>query len=200
MGKINGTTKPFNFDYDSEEFYDAIEHFAVNGYTDKEICFELAKKFDSSLAEGTFRNFKFEKDENGNLTARAQKINAALARGREAVNRAARATYIQLALGQRTVKTTTNQRFRMKDGTLTENELVSTTETELPPNMQALSTWLFNHDKEWKQMIIDQKKAMIEAGAGNVANEIPNEIQINVTYNQKEDLELQQKFERQSQE
>jgi len=199
MGKIKGKTKSFNFDYDGEEFYQAIEQFAAQGFTDKAIAYELAKKFDSSLAEGTFHNLKTQK-KNGKLTDRAARICEALARGREKINQAARATYLQMALGQRKVKTTTNQRFRMKDGTLTEDELVSTTETELPPNMQALSTWLFNHDAEWKQMIIEQKKTMADAGNGDIASEIPNEIQINVTYNQKEDLELQQKFERPSQE
>lgn len=195
MGK-QGKTRPFKFDYDSEDFYKEIERLAASGYTDQSIAYGLTEKFGESLSPETFSRLKNEKDADGQFVERAIQIRQALARGRDAVNRAVRATYLQMALGQRKLKSVTHQRFRLKDGTLTEDELVSTTETDVQPSLQALSTWLFNHDEEWHSTVIARKREESEAGVGN---EIPAEVNVRITYNQKSDLELQEKYDKQSQ-
>lgn len=191
-----GKTRPFKFDYNSEEFYAEIERLALNGYTDQSIAYGLVEKFGVSLRPQGFSEFKNEKDEAGALTDRARRITEALARGRDKVNQAVRATYLQMALGQRKVKSQTTQRLRLPGGTLTDDEVISTTETEIQPSLQALSVWLFNHDKDWRDNVIAHKREEAEAGA---ENEIPAEVNVRITYNQRADLELQKKFEKPSQ-
>ena len=41
----------------------------------------------------------------------------------------------------------------MPDGTVTDEEDIQTTvnEIEQPPNIQALTTWLYHHDEEWRK-------------------------------------------------
>lgn len=199
--KKKKTTRPEKFDYTGEEFLSAIESFAEQGYTDASIAYALGDKFDGvRLNPEYFSRIKNEKGKNGKLTKRAQAISQALARGRVNVNAAVRATYLQMALGQRTVKTTITRRLRAKDGLDFEDrdaEVVETTEMELAPNMQALSTWMYNHDNEWHEAILRRKKE--EAILASAEDDGETEVNVNITYNQKSDLELQEKLKKPSQ-
>ena len=187
------------FDYTGKAFLSAIEDMARQGYCDASIAYGLATKFDGARLDPTYFNkLKNEKDKNGKPTRRGIAISQALARGRVDVNAAVRATYLQMALGQRTVKTTVTQRLRNKYGELTDDELVSTTEQEIAPNMQALATWLYNHDSDWRESVIARKQeereaAMAESETG------PTEVSVDITYNQKSDLDLQEKMTKPSQ-
>ncbi len=133
------------WDYESEEFANAIENFAKKGLTDKEIAMEI------SLNPTYFLELKSKYDS----------ISDALARGRPKINSAVRQKYLAVALGGLKRKTTTRKipgRFDdesdiHKDGMI----LLETTE-ELAPNAQALASWLFNHDEEWRKKVIDGKK------------------------------------------
>lgn len=182
------------FDYTGEAFLSALEDMARQGFCDASIAYGLATKFDGARLDPTYFNkLKNEKDKSGKPTRRGLAISQALSRGRVDVNAAVRATYLQMALGQRTVKTTVKQRIRTKDGELTDDELVTTTEQEIAPNMQALATWLYNHDADWRENVIARKQeerdaAMAESESG------PTEVSIDITYNQKSDIELQEKL------
>lgn len=190
--------RPPKFDYDNPEFYQHIQDLASMGYTDTSIAQELAKKYGETLTPETFSRFKHEKRKNGEPTPRSKMLNQALVRGRDTLMQMARSTYFQMALGQRTVKTITRQRIRTQDGALTDDEVISTQEMELAPNMQALATMLFNHDDEWRENILRHKQAEAEAAEAK-AKELPSVVNLRITYNQKSDLELQEKFKKPSQ-
>lgn len=133
------------WDYESEEFSNAMENYAMKGLTDKEIAIEV------SLNPTYFLELKSKYDS----------ISDALARGRAKINSAVRQKYLAVALGGLKRKSTTRKlpsmmesgRYIQEDGMV----VMETTE-ELPPNPQALATWLFNHDEEWRKKVIDGKK------------------------------------------
>ncbi len=136
---------------------------------------------------------------------------------------AARSTYYQMALGQRRVKTVRksavskrcpccydNDMVPKEDcqrcgGTgwynLTDKVITEDTEMELAPNMQALATFLYNNDPEWRENVLKMKREEAEAAAaaGGAGDGLPTAVNIRITYNQKEDLALQEKFKKPSQ-
>lgn len=79
-----------------------------------------------------------------------------LARGRRKINSIVRGAYLKAALGGKKLKnkSTTTRRMRLPDGTLTDEEDIQTTvsEIEQPSNIQALATWLYHHDEEWRKI------------------------------------------------
>lgn len=168
-------TRPPKFDYESKAFLDYIEDLAQKGYTDKNISFALIQKFGETLTPQKFNEFKNEKDKEGNPTERGKKISEALARGRAKLNLIARDTYFKAALGGKKVKDIyrifaeykcgcggSDRNCEMCHGTgrvVSENKaVVQEVERVLPANLQALGTWLFNHDEEWRDKIIEGKK------------------------------------------
>lgn len=183
--KANGK---FKFDYNGDEFYEEIERLASQGYTDASIAYGLADRFGVGLVPQTFSTFRNERTKEGELTRRAQRINEALAHGRGTLMQAARLTYIQMALGQRVVKTS------LKDG---EGNTTQVTEMEVAPNMQALATLLFNHDDEWRENILRKRREEAEASSSGEGG-LPSTVNVRITYNQKSDLELQDKFRKPS--
>lgn len=209
------------FDYSSPAFYDAIEKLAAAGYSDASIAYGLADEFGGKgLSPKTFSNMKNELDDKGEPTERNKGINAALARGRSGILQAARSTYYQMALGQR--KTSVVRRNAVqkrcpccydndmtpKDdcpkcgGTgwyyLTDKVITEESEMEIAPNMQALATLLYNNDAEWRENILRKKREEAEAAAaaGEGGDGLPTAVNIRITYNQKEDLLLQEKFKK----
>lgn len=93
-----------------------------------------------------------------------------------------------MALGQRVVKTST------KDG---DGNTTQVTEMEVAPNMQALATLLFNHDDEWRENILRKRREEAEASSSGEGG-LPSTVNVRITYNQKSDLELQDKFRKPS--
>lgn len=149
--------RPKKFDYDSDDFYDEILALAMQGLTDAEIADALEDRFGQSLDPETFNCMK-----NGNYISwneeenarRSERLLKALARGRRKINSLVRGAYLKGAIGGKKVKSKTVVRRKLKiDGAYTEDEEIQTseTETEMPYNMQALATWLFNHDEEWRR-------------------------------------------------
>ena len=123
--------RPKKFDYDSDDFYDEILALSMQG-------------------NGTYEAWSDE--ENERRSARLCKV---LARGRRKINSIVRGAYLKAALGGKKIKNKTVTTRKLKiDGVYTEDEEIQTTEgeTELPPNMQALSTWLYHHDEEWRRV------------------------------------------------
>lgn len=146
------------FDYDSDDFYDEILALAMQGLTNAEIATMLEEKFGESLSPEAFSSMvngvydKWTDEENERRSGKLVKV---LTRGRNKVNGIVRGAYLKAAIGGRKVKgkSVTKRRLRV-NGELTDDEEIQTTETEneLPPNLQALATWLYHHDKEWRRI------------------------------------------------
>lgn len=150
--------RPKKFDYDSDDFYDEILALSMQGLTDAEIADALDDKFGVSLSPEVFycmKNGNYEAwsdDENERRSARLSKV---LARGRRKINSIVRGAYLKAAIGGKKIKSKSVTKRKLKiDGRYTDDEEIQTTEgeTELPPNMQALSTWLYHHDPEWRKV------------------------------------------------
>ncbi len=127
------------YDYSSKEFTDRLEEFAKKGYTDKEIAFEL------DLNQTHFSELKNSVTE----------MSEALARGRAKINNIVRQRLLQVGLGGIKTKRITRRKLEGLEG---EGEVVLIEETELAPNANVLSTWLFNHDPEWRDAVLEGKR------------------------------------------
>lgn len=159
------------FDYDSVDWYLEIQRLAFNGATNAEIADGLADKFKNTLCPQTFSEMingeykGWTKEEN---KRRSSKLSEVLARARRKNLFAVRNAYLTAALGGKKLKNkaTTKRKLKLPDGTVTDTEDVQTTDTEVEmgPNMQALSTWLYHHDPEWRK---------VERKQDEDANEIP---------------------------
>lgn len=146
------------FDYKDEAFYEEIETLAKQGLKDSEIAYMLASKFGVDLNPQVFSRMKGGKydgwSEEDN-DKRSVKICQRLERGRELINAIVRGKFLKSALGGQKVKgKVTTKRHMVVDGVQTEDLVVETRESEqeLPPNIQALSTWLYHFDKDWREI------------------------------------------------
>ena len=138
--------RPPKFDYDSDDFYDEILALSMQGLTDAEIADALEDKFKTSLSPERFNCMKngtyeaWSEKENERRSARLCKV---LARGRRKINSIVRGAYLKAALGGKKLKnkSTTTRRMRLPDGTLTDEEDIQTTvsEIEQPSNIQVVS-------------------------------------------------------------
>ena len=170
--------RPRKFDYDSDDFYDEILALALQGLSDAEIADALQDKFGQSLDPETFSCMKngnyinWSEEENQRRSDRLIKV---LARGRRKTTSVVRGAYLKAALGGKKLKTRTVVTRRLKiDGAYTDDEEIQTseTETEMPYNVQALATWLYHHDPEWRKV---QRKQDTEA------SEIPVDVKKGVS-------------------
>ena len=133
--KHPGGRKP-KFDYRGEEFLSQVETYAKKGFTDREIAFALG------LAPQTFCEKKNEHSE----------LCEVLARGRATITAAVRAKFLAVALGGIKTKSTVVRKLKDLDGNLTGEEELQVSESELAPNLQAMSVWLYHHDEEWRRV------------------------------------------------
>ena len=146
------------FDYNGDAFYDEIEQLAKQGQKDSEIAYALGLKFGVDLNPQVFNRMKNGKYENWNEdenAERGKRITQSLVRGREFINAIVRGRFLKCALGGVKVKgKTTTKRHMVVDGVMTDDIVVETRETEqeTPPNVQALSTWLFHYDMTWREI------------------------------------------------
>ena len=139
-------------DYDSEEFYQDIYAFAMQGLNDGEIADKLNLDPDTfgAMKGGIYHVWNEEQNKE-----RSSKIVGVLGRARRSVNGIIRGRYLKAALGGIKTKNKTTTKRKLKiNGEYTDDEEVMTseTETELPPNMQALATWLYHHDPDWRKV------------------------------------------------
>jgi hypothetical protein len=145
--------RPPKYDYDDDKFYLDIFEAAVRGLNDAEIADEM------NLTPAAFycmKNGNYDKWSEEENARRSERLVNVLAHGRRKTNSIVRGAYLKAALGGKKVKdvSTTTRKLRDNNGNLTDTEEVSTTtvERELPPNMQALATWLYHHDEEWRKI------------------------------------------------
>lgn len=150
--------RPPKFDYDSDDFYDEILALAMQGLNDAEIADALGDKFEASLSPERFncmKNGNYEAWTEEENTRRSERLCKVLARGRRKTTSLVRGAYLKAALGGKKIKTRTVVTRRLKlDGMYTDDEEIQTseTETEMPYNIQALATWLYHHDPEWRKV------------------------------------------------
>lgn len=175
MGNKHHGRRP-HFDYDGDVFYEDIFAFAMQGMTDAEIAYALAEKHGVTLSPDTFsmmKNGRYAKWTDKQNERRSGRIVRVLSRGRSKINSIVRGAFLKSALGGKIVKTKVKQAIKHRcecgisnDGEpdpectqcggtgwyyVTEKVVIQETETELPPNAQAMTTWLHHHDAEWRK-------------------------------------------------
>ncbi|WP_276879422.1 hypothetical protein [Bacteroides heparinolyticus] len=152
--------------YDSSDFYKLIEQLAMNGYTDEEIANELNLSADvfGSMKNGNYQGWNDEENKR-----RGSEIYRVLAHGRTKIIALLRGAYIKGAFGGKKTKSKIVKYVQDKCEcmgadkkcpycggtgwvTLTDKAVIQESETELPPNMQAISTLLYHHDPEWRKV------------------------------------------------
>ena len=184
--------RPRKFDYDSDEFVQEIFALAFNGLSNNEIADGLEAHFGVSLAPSTFKkmlNGRYENwtpEENERRSARYKSY---IERARRKTNSLVRGRFLKMALGGIKTKhvSTVKRRLRI-DGQLTDNEEIQTTtqEIESAPSLQALSTWLYHFDPEWR-------KRQRGEGEGDDPMAIPQDIERGIDISQWIDQEVREK-------
>lgn len=142
------------YDYDSPEWYTAITRLAMQGATDSEIPYLLSEEIGIQLTpemfllmiEGNYDGWTEEENK-----IRSEKLSYVLSRSRNKINSIVRGRFLKTALGGVITKNVTKRRMQI-DGVLTDNEIIQTVEIELPPNMNALTQWMYHHDPEWRKI------------------------------------------------
>ena len=139
--------------YNGDEFYDNIAAYAMQGFTDAEIADALDLTPD---VFGSMKNGNYAQWNEAQNKARSERINRVLAHGRTKINAIVRSAYLKAALGGKKLKnkSVTKRHLRDASGRITDDEEVQTTESEIeqPSNIQALTTWMFHHDPEWRKI------------------------------------------------
>lgn len=161
--------------------------------TPDDIVLEDTENIPDSLAPEVFsrmKNGNYDKWTEQENKLRSMLIGQALSQARVKLNLLYKGVYDKLAIGKWKTKTTTKVEKNTinKEGIPYTETTTTTTEQELPPNMQALTTWRFNHDPEFKKTLQQMKKMDV-----SVEDKTIDKIKVNIVYNKKEDTELQEK-------
>ena len=161
--------------------------------TPDDIVLEDTENIPDGLAPEVFsrmKNGNYDKWTEQENKLRSMLIGQALSQARVKLNLLYKGVYDKLAIGKWKTKTTTKVEKNTinKEGTPYTETTTTITEQELPPNMQALTTWRFNHDPEFKKTLQQMKKMDV-----SVEDKTIDKIKVNIVYNKKEDTELQEK-------
>ena len=161
--------------------------------TPDDIILEDTENIPDGLAPEVFsrmKNGNYDKWTEQENKLRSMLIGQALSQARVKLSLLYKGVYDKLAMGKWKTKTTTKVEKNTinKEGTPYTETITTTTEQELPPNMQALTTWRFNHDPEFKKTLQQMKKMDV-----SVEDKTIDKIKVNIVYNKKEDTELQEK-------
>ena len=161
--------------------------------TPDDIVLEDTENIPDSLAPEVFsrmKNGNYDKWTEQENKLRSMLIGQALSQARVKLSLLYKGVYDKLAMGKWKTKTTTKVEKNTinKEGTPYTETTTTITEQELPPNMQALTTWRFNHDPEFKKTLQQMKKMDV-----SVEDKTIDKIKVNIVYNKKEDTELQEK-------
>ena len=161
--------------------------------TPDDIVLEDTENIPNGLAPEVFsrmKNGNYDKWTEQENKLRSMLIGQALSQARVKLNLLYKGVYDKLAIGKWKTKTTTKVEKNTinKEGIPYTETTTTTTEQELPPNMQALTTWRYNHDPEFKKTLQQMKKMDV-----SVEDKTIDKIKVNIVYNKKEDTELQDK-------
>jgi len=161
--------------------------------TPEDMVLEDTESVPDSLAPEVFsrmKNGNYDKWTEQENKLRSMLIGQALSRARVKLNLLYKGVYDKLAMGKWKTKTTTTveRNTVTKEGVPFTETTTTVTEQELPPNMQAISTWRFNHDPEFRKTLQQMKKMDV-----SVEDKTIDKINVNIVYNKKEDTELQEK-------
>ena len=170
------------FDYESDDFLAKVSVLAKRGYTDKEIARTIG------LNESVFCEKKTEYPQ----------LAEALQRARDEVNATVRGAFLKSALGGRSVKqykyTESKCKCKGKNpsceickgtGWYVSSDERQVVETEMPANYAAQLRWMMNYDTDFRK----RDRGENEESENNSVEGFD----IEVTFNKKEDLELQEK-------
>jgi hypothetical protein len=161
--------------------------------TPEDMVLEDTESVPDSLAPEVFsrmKNGNYDKWTEQENKLRSMLIGQALSRARVKLNLLYKGVYDKMAMGKWKTKTTTTveRNTVTKEGVPFTETTTTVTEQELPPNMQAISTWRFNHDPEFRKTLQQMKKMDV-----SVEDKTIDKINVNIVYNKKEDTELQEK-------
>ena len=174
--------------YNGDEFYDNIAAYAMQGFTDAEIADALDLDPD---VFGKMKNGNYDKWSTEQNKRNSERLGRVLAHGRTKINAIVRSVYLKSALGGKKLKnkSVTTRHLRDSNGKLTDEEDVQTTvsEIEQAPNIQALATWMFHHDDDWRKIESNEKE---ENADGTVSAPV---VKIQVVTNDSSLLDLQDK-------
>ncbi len=151
------------YDYDNEDFYIEIGSFALQGMNDAEIAdaMNLDPEGFNTMKNGKYIGWNEEQNKQ-----RSERILKVLARSRRKTTALVRGAYLKAAIGGKKVKNVAKTKrpifnddgtpvMKVVDGKEEQDYVVLSvqeTEFEQPPNIQALSTWLYHHDPEWRRI------------------------------------------------
>lgn len=161
--------------------------------TPDDIVLEDTENIPDGLAPEVFsrmKNGNYDKWTEQENKLRSMLIGQALSQARVKLNLLYKGVYDKLAMGKWKTKSTTKVEKNTinKEGIPYTETVTTITEQELPPNMQALTTWRYNHDPEFKKTLQQMKKMDV-----SVEDKTIDKIKVNIVYNKKEDTELQEK-------
>lgn len=161
--------------------------------TPDDIILEDTENIPDGLAPEVFsrmKNGNYDKWTEQENKLRSMLIGQALSQARVKLNLLYKGVYDKLAMGKWKTKSTTKVEKNTinKEGVPYTETVTTITEQELPPNMQALTTWRYNHDPEFKKTLQQMKKMDV-----SVEDKTIDKIKVNIVYNKKEDTELQEK-------
>jgi len=139
--------RPPKHDYDGDDFFDQVFYLAFNGAINSEIAVSMNLTPDvfNKMVNGNYQ--PWSEEENARRSARLSRV---LANAREKINQMVRGRYLKAALGGIRVKSRTIRYIKGEEEQTM--EVVQETETELAPNMQALTTWMYHHDPEYRKV------------------------------------------------
>ncbi len=157
------------FDYESDDFYKEIERLAVQGLTDKEISHALEEKYGASLSPQVFslmKNGHYKEWTKEDNRCRSEKILLALGKGRSQINALVRNTYLRAALGGKKITSAlvpgvvrvecacggNDSKCEVCGGRGYYFSKTQTNIRELPPDVRALSLWLYHRDEEFRKI------------------------------------------------
>lgn len=161
--------------------------------TPDDIILEDTENIPNGLAPEVFsrmKNGNYDKWTEQENKLRSMLIGQALSQARVKLNLLYKGVYDKLAMGKWKTKSTTKVEKNTinKEGIPYTETVTTITEQELPPNMQALTTWRYNHDPEFKKTLQQMKKMDV-----SLEDKTIDKIKVNIVYNKKEDTELQEK-------
>lgn len=166
------------FDYDGDEFYDEVFFYAFNGASNAEIAcaMGLSPNTFGKMVAGHYE--RWNEKENKHYSERLARV---LERARKKTLQIVKAKYIEEALGGKRRLVHEVHRKLRKDGEYTDDEEIQSTYAVTQPNMQALATFLYHHDPEYRKV---QRNQDIEA------SDIPQDIDKGIDITQWIDQEV----------